>query len=272
VTKIDMGTVGALIPPGRADLATAADRAGYQTVWLPGGPLAGLDQVTEAAEATRHARVATAIVPVDRFDAASVARLYTDLEAAHPGRFVLGLGGAHGPGPLATLGAYLDRLDEGGAVPVERRLLAALGPRMLDLARARTSGALPVVVTPAYTAEARARLGDDVTLAVMQMAVLEPDPERARAAARAGSLGFLTQAPAYKANLARQGFADAEIDGLADRVVDALIAWGDADAVAAHARRQLDAGADHVIVALPDEEPGPWSEVAEALDLVPPAA
>ena len=269
MTKIDVGTVGALVPPGQEDLAAAVDRLGYSTVWLPGGPLERLDQVTAAVEATRHARVATGIVPVDRFDAADAARLYADLEAAHPGRFVLGLGGAHGPGPLTTLGAYLDRLDEDPpVVPVGRRLLAALGPRMLDLARDRTSGALPVVVTTDYVADARARLGDATTLAVMQLVVLEADADRARATSRSGPLAFLTQAPAYRASLVRQGFGDAEIDGLADPVVDALVAWGDADSVAADLRRRLDAGADHIAVSLLDPaDTAAWEQLADALGL-----
>jgi DNA-binding CsgD family transcriptional regulator len=96
--------------------------------------------------------VASGIISVDRFGADEVSALYTGLQATHPGRFVVGLGGAHGPHPLQTLTSYLDRLE---AVPATARVMAALGPKMLDLARRRAAGAFPVLVTPGYTAGAR---------------------------------------------------------------------------------------------------------------------
>src|SRR5207302_7181977 len=116
----------------------------------------------------------------------TVSSLFSDVEASHPGRLVVGLGGAHGQKPFDTLTNYLDRLD---AVPAASRVLAALGPRMLRLASERSAGAYPVLVTPDYTAEARRELGDDTTLALDQLTVLEDDPDRARAIAR-GPLGF----------------------------------------------------------------------------------
>src|SRR6185437_5192555 len=116
--------------------------------------------------------------------------LYRQAEASCPGRLVLGLGGAHGPRPLSVLGDYLDRIS---AVPRESRLLAALGHRMLGLARDRTAGALPVLVTPDYTASARDALGD-AALVVEQMVVLETDPAQARAHA-AGLLRFMRAIP-----------------------------------------------------------------------------
>jgi probable F420-dependent oxidoreductase len=198
-----------------------------------------------------------------------VAALYAELEASHPGRFVVGLGGAHGVDPLATLGQYLDRLDsQPPAVPQAVRVMAALGPRMLDLARERASGAFPVFVTPEYTARARAQLGSDTTLAVEQLVALEADPGRARELAR-GRLGFLASLPAYQASFRRMGFAEDEIMPLADRLVDAVVASGDVETVAARIREQQHAGADHVaigVIAASDAQPvDQWRRLAMRL-------
>ena len=276
MTKIDLGTFGAVIGPGEGgddelvDAVAELDGMGYATIWLSGGPISSLDQVAAVVGATKRARVATGILSVDRFPADDVSALYAELEAEHPGRFVLGLGGAHGPQPLPTLNAYLDRLDATG-VPQERRILAALGPRMLDLADDRASGALPVLVTTGYTEQARARLGDDSTLAVEQILVLEDDAATARSIAR-GPLGFLGTVPTYQANFRRMGFTDEEIAELADPLVDSLVCWGDDDAVAAHLRAHLEAGADHVAIspatARPDVQPlDEWRRLATALEL-----
>lgn len=247
MSKVQVATVGAVLDPGAGDLTASAvelEKLGVKTVWLSGGPLENLGQVAAVVRATEQVRVATGILAVDRFASDEVAALYSDLEATHPGRFVVGLGGAHGAKPLQTLNAYLDRLD---AVPLADRVLAALGPRMLDLASERAGGALPVLVTPEYTAQARVRLGADTALVVEQLVVVDAGAERARAAARV-PLSFLSQSPAYRANFRRMGFTDDEIFQLADRLVDALVPWGDATAVAAHITGHLQAGADHVAV------------------------
>jgi probable F420-dependent oxidoreductase len=245
MTKIELGRIGAVVSPGVPGWVEAIvelERLGYPTVWLTGGPLTELDQVREAVRATSRVTVAPAILSVDRFDAASVNALYTELEADHPGRFLVGLGGAHQGRPLATLNAYLDELT---AVPQDARILAALGPKMLGLARDRTAGAYPVLVTPDYVREARGVLGDDSALALMQLAVVDDDVERARAAAR-GPVGSLGSFPSYQQHFARMGFSDEEITPPSDRLTDALVFQGDAGAVAAKVRGQLDAGADHV--------------------------
>ena len=139
---------------------------------------------------------------------------------------------------------------------------------MLDLAREHAAGALPVLVTPGYTAEARGRLGDDTTLAIEQLVVVDSDPGRARATAR-GPLGFLGRVPAYQANFRRMGFTDDETTQLADRLVDALVAWGDADSVSGHISRQLQSGADHVAISVTTGSPGQsiekWRQLAERL-------
>jgi len=271
--QIDLGRIGAVVSPdeGNAFVATAAelDEMGYQTIWLSGGQLDNLGQISEVVRATRRARVSTSIISVDRFPSDELAALYTGLEAAAPGRFVAGLGGAHGPKPLQTLNAYLDRLDQLGQVPPTARVLAALGPKMFDLAKRRAAGALPVLITPEHTAVLRTRLGPGTTLAIHQLVVVEPDAGRARATAR-GPLGFLGQLPAYQANFRRMGFTDDEITGLADRLVDALIPWGDAEAVAAAVQAHLQAGADHVAIAVtssgPPQEPiAAWRQLAAHL-------
>lgn len=247
---VELGRIGAVVSPdeGNAFVTVAAelDELGHQTIWLSGSQLRSLGQIAEVVRATRRARVSTSIISVDNFPSDEVAALYTGLEATGPGRFVAGLGGAHGPKPLQTLTAYLDRL---GQVPQTARVLAALGPKMFALARERAAGALPVLVTPEHTASLRARLGADTTLAVHHLVVVETDPGRARAIAR-GPLGFLGRLPAYQANFHRMGFTDDEITGLADRLVDAVVPWGDADAVAAAVQAQLQAGADHVAVSV----------------------
>jgi probable F420-dependent oxidoreductase len=243
------------------EIGVELEKLGFDTLWA-GGLVQSLDSFAELVRGTQQARVASAIIAVDRFGSDEVAGLYTALERTDPGRLVVGLGGAHGPRPLATLDAYFDRLD--GSVPVTARIMAALGPRMLDLARRRTGGAFPVLVTPEYTASARRLLGDDTTLAVDQMVTLADDPDRARTVGR-GPLGFLSRMPAYQANFRRMGFADDEIETMADRLVDALIAWGDPPSVAARLRRHLDAGADHVTVSVVADDPETSVEQLRAL-------
>src|SRR5215216_2080796 len=160
---------------------------------LAGGPqIQRLDQIGEVVRATRTIQVASGILSVDRFDPAAVVAAHAELDVGYPGRFIVGLGGAHGPKPLRTLAGYLDALDTvPPTVPVAARILAALGPRMLQLARDRAAGAYSLLVTPDYTAQARSLLGRDATLVVGQFVIVEPDPEQARARAR-GPLGLMT--------------------------------------------------------------------------------
>jgi probable F420-dependent oxidoreductase len=268
MAKIDLGRVGAVVnsSPDRAPVAEAAEREalGFPTLWVPGGPLGSLDHLAEVVRGTERARVAPGILAVSRFDADGVLALYRAMEAEHPGRLVLGLGGAHGPRPFATLNAYLDRLDAAG-VSADERVLAALGPRMFALARERASGAFPVLVTTEYVAQARGWLGGGCTLAVQQLVVLDADPARARDTARAGSLGFLGRAPQYQASFARMGFTGDEIEGLADRLVDGLVAWGDQDRVVARVDELFAAGADHVALWLGGGPDDAWPQLAEAL-------
>jgi probable F420-dependent oxidoreductase len=162
VSRIELGAVGVVVGAGRGhdlvDTAVQSEAMGYPTIWLTGGPITALDQIAAVARATRRARIASGIISVDRFPADDVSALYAELESGYPGRFVVGLGGAHGANPLATLGDYLDRLgSQPSAVPRTARVMAARGPRMLDLARERASGAFPVLVAFCRTG-LRARL------------------------------------------------------------------------------------------------------------------
>ena len=250
MSRIELGRVGAALAPAdnREFLAGVREleEIGVSTIWLTGGQIQRLSQITAVLLATRRVRVASGIISVDRFPVGEVAALYDELEAEYPRRFVVGLGGAHGPKPLETLSAYLDALKH---VPRGRIVLAALGPRMLAFARERASGAFPVLVTPEYTASAREQLGDDITLAIDQLVVVEADPTRARTLARV-PLGFLGTLPQYQANFRRLGFTDDEIAARADRLVDALVPWGDADTVAAKIAAHYAAGADHVAISV----------------------
>jgi probable F420-dependent oxidoreductase len=259
MSKIELGAIGATVGPGSGDAFVAdvveLEQLGYSTVWLTGGQTESLDQIAAAVRATDHVRIAAGIIGVTRFPAAGLLALHADLAASHPGRFVVGLGGAHGPKPFDILNAYLDEIAP--AIPTSEIVLAALGPRMLGLARDRASGAYPVLVTPEFVSQARQTLGDDTSLAIDQLVVVDSDPDRARATARQ-PLGFLGTMPAYQANFRRMGFSDEEISGQADRLVDALVAWGDPEKIAAHVEALQAAGADHVafsVVAAPDASP-----------------
>jgi probable F420-dependent oxidoreductase len=255
MTELELGRLGVALGPeaggSLSDLVAEVEDLGYSAIWLPGPHFQqSLDRIGEVVRATRQIKVASGIIAVDRHGADAVAATYADLEESHPGRFVVGLGGAHGPQPLPTLTAFLDRLDTAEpTVPKSVRVLAAIGPRMLELARDRTAGAYPYLITPDYTAQARSLLGDDTALVVLQSVILEPDPERARQIAR-GSLGFLSKVGGYATSFRRMGFSAEEIAGLSDRLVDAVTAWGDADAIAARVREQQQAGADHVVLSI----------------------
>jgi probable F420-dependent oxidoreductase len=274
VAKLELGPLGVALGPQEGPefdtVLAELEELGYGTIWLSGGPLTSLRQVGEAVRATRKVPVATGIIAVVRFGAAEVAAAYAELEASHPGRFVVGLGGAHGPRPLPTLNAYLDQLDTRPppTVPADRRVLAALGPRMLELARDRAAGALPVLVTPEYTAHARELLGPDRTLVIEQLIVPETDPQLARQHARE-PLGFFTGIPHYRAHFGRMGFTEDDINQLSDRLVDGLVSWGDEATIAARVAEHRQAGADQVAVNLitgsPELPRADWRRLAAAL-------
>jgi probable F420-dependent oxidoreductase len=254
--KLDIGPIGAGLNPG--DDVREVEELGFSTAWFSGGPLQDLSQLGDAVRSTERIKIGSGIIAVDRFGADAVKSFYAGIEESHPGRFIAGLGGAHGAKPLQTLNAYLDELD--GFIPVERRALAALGPRMLELARDRTAGAYPFLVTPEYVTQARAQLGEDASLVIGLFVVPENDPAKARELA-GPSLSFLSQAGPYRSNFERLGFTEDDIDQVTDRFFDAVVAWGDPEKIAGRVQEYLRAGADQVAVNLRNSS----TEVRKAL-------
>jgi probable F420-dependent oxidoreductase len=272
----------------RGDEAEAADAAaelealGFGALWIPGG--AGGDVLGDARrlmDATERVVVATGILNVWMYDAADVAAGHVALTAAHPGRFLLGLGVSHAPAversnqrytrPYSKMVDYLDQLDAATPpVPRDGMVLAALGPRMLGLSAERTGGAHPYLVPPEHTAIAREALGTGPLLAPEQMVVLDSDPASARQTARQNIARYL-ELPNYTNNLRALGFTDEDLAPPgSDRLVDAIVAWGDPAAIADRVRAHHDAGADHVCVQvlLPDPAAFPraeWRAIAPAL-------
>jgi probable F420-dependent oxidoreductase len=239
------------------EAAAEVEELGFGALWL--GAVADLGLAEQLLAATDRLVVATSIVNVWAVGADELAADVQRLEKAHPGRFLLGLGASHAPTvralgrtyarPLAHLAGYLDALDAAPEpVPADRRVLAALGPKALALAAARSAGAHPYLVTPEHTRAARALMGPGPLLAPEQAVLLETDPATARAQARDG-LAFYLGLPNYVRNLRALGFTDADLaGGGSDRLVDALVPWGTPDEVAARVAEHHAAGADHVAV------------------------
>lgn len=261
-----------------ADAVAELESLGYSAVWIPdvGGDV--FTPLEHLLASTSTMTIATGILNVWMHTAVEVSAWRAGLAEDQRDRFFLGIGISHAPlidpqpgmsweRPLATTRAYLDALDLGG-VPVEARCVAALGPKMLGLARDRAAGAHPYLVTPEHTATARDVLGD-AGLYVEQGAVLETDPDKARGIARQ-ALATYSQLPNYVNNWKRLGFTDDDVTTMSDRLVDGLIAWGDVVAVAARVQQHRDAGADHVCVQVLNEPGAPmnraaWRELAPAL-------
>jgi probable F420-dependent oxidoreductase len=250
-------------PATAAAIATELEELGFSTLWMAGGQGNNLPQIDNAIRKTSRIGVASGILSVDRVPAAEVTAAYAALERTHPGRFVVGLGGAHGAKPLATLNAYLDEVEP--VVPRSELILSALGPRMLELARDRSSGAYPYLVTPDYVASAREILGGERQLAVLLDVIPEADPTRAREFAREGGMRFLVTVPGYAANLRRMGFGDDDLSGLSDRLVDGVTVWGDAETIVRRIGEYRAAGADQVVVRLDRLPKEWWSRLAEAV-------
>lgn len=263
------------------DAAAELESLGYSALWMPdvgGDVFAALDRLLAA---TTSVRLATGVLNLWKHPAEEVAAGCATLADAHGERFLLGIGVSHAPlidkdepgryaQPLAAMRAFLDGLDS-APTPVDRsaRVLAALGPRMLELARDRAAGAHPYNVPPEHTARAREALGPDAALLPEQTVALVANPTEARALGRrylAGYFGF----PNYVNNWRRLGFDDDDFaDGGSDRLVDAVVAWGDEQAIAARVRQHLDAGATHVCVQVISEQGlfphSVWRALAPAL-------
>jgi probable F420-dependent oxidoreductase len=270
------------------DAAHEVQDLGYGALWT--GEAVGREVLTAAQlllAATDSLVVATGIANIWARDALAMASGQLALGEAFPGRFVLGIGVSHQPlldvrgqdysKPLSFMRDYLAAMDQGYDVyravepaPRPPRVLAALGPRMLELAGERADGAHTYFVPPEHTAQARERLGPGKLLAPEQVCVLSTDPTKAREIARRHTGSYLRLAN-YTANLKRFGFDDGDFaEAGNDRLVDTICAWGDVDAVAARVKAHLDAGADHVAVqVLVDDRRGlprkEWAELAPAL-------
>jgi probable F420-dependent oxidoreductase len=241
----------------RAEAAAEVERLGYGALWLGGNTAAR--HAAPLIGATERIVVGTSIQSIWEHKPSEAAASFAELEVSHPGRFVLGLGVSHGPRvegyrrPYSTMVGYLDELDRAG-MPSGHRVLAALGPKMLDLSRDRAAGAIPYLVTPEHTAQARERLGEGALLAPEFKVVLDSDPSRARATARA-YLAMYLKLPNYTKNFLNLGFTDADVDGGgSDRLIDAVFAWGDEATVRARIDAFLDAGADHVALQLVEDD------------------
>lgn len=242
-----------------AEAAAEIDDLGYGALWL-GVARGDLDLPERLLGATHRLVVATGIVNIWTDPSTLVAASYRRVTATHPDRLLLGLGASHAAvveartgerytKPLSRLGGYLDELDAlTPPVPHDRLVLAALGPKALQLAARRTAGAHPYLVPPEHTRRAREIMGPAALLASEQKVVLETDPTVARSIARQGMSLYLGL-PNYTNNLRRLGFTDDDLrDGGSDRLVDALVAWGDVETVVARVGEHLDAGADHVCI------------------------
>jgi probable F420-dependent oxidoreductase len=262
-----------------ADAAAELDGLGAGALWL-GGVNGDLKLVSSLLDATSRLTLATGIVNMWMYQAADVAAVTGQVNERHPGRFLLGVGIGHAPSteamglryekPYAKMVEYFDALDDAAApVAVEDRILAALGPKALQLAAERSVGSHPYLVTPDHTAQARAVLGAGKVLAPEQKVVLETDPAKAREIARKGIAIYL-KLPNYTNNLKRLGFTDDDVaEPGSDGLVDAIVAWGDVATAMARVQAHLDAGADHVaihvVTATPNEIPrAAWRELAAA--------
>ena len=243
------------------EAVVAAEELGYTAVWLPDMGGGGLfERLAALLGVTSRITVATGILNIWMNGAAETAEQYTKLTAAHGDRLLIGLGASHAPivdqaeagryrRPLTRMVEFLDELDAlSPTVGKERRVLAALGPKMLGLAGQRASGAHPYLVPLEHTRAARGALGPDAYLAPELGVVLETDAGRAREIARAG-LSMYFGLPNYLNNLRRYGFDDVDLAAPgSDRLIDALVAWGDEETIAARVAEHRDAGADHVAV------------------------
>jgi probable F420-dependent oxidoreductase len=250
---------------------------GFGTIWEGGSPPAELSHVESILDATSTVKVATGIVNVWSADAVTVAHSYHRIEASHPGRFLLGIGVGHPEAtaeyhsPYQALVDYLDVLDAEG-VPAERMVLAALGPRVLKLAAARTAGAHPYLVTPEHTRQAREILGAGKLLAPEQRVVLEADPARARAIGRPSVVKPYLGLTNYTTNLQRLGFTPEDVAGEgSDRLIDALVVSGDDATIRRRFEEHHQAGADHVAVQLiapkGDDLQAGYRRLAQVLEL-----
>lgn len=252
--KPDLGRVGVWTfgSPG-PEHAAEIEKLGYGALWVGGSPAADLSFVEPILEQTETLQVATGIVNIWSADANTVAESYHRIEDAYPGRFLLGVGVGHPEHtqeyrkPYDALVEYLDVLDA-AKVPTSRRVVAALGKKVHELAAKRSAGSHPYLTTPEHTALAREWIGPTVYLAPEHKVVLTTDAEEARAIGRK-TVDFYLNLSNYLNNWKRLGFTDEDIAKPgSDKLIDAVVAHGSADDVAKRLTEHLDAGADSVLI------------------------
>jgi probable F420-dependent oxidoreductase len=270
---VDLGRVGVWTflldrqpAPEAKDLAAELEAMGYGAIWIP--EAVGRDALVSAfllLSGTERIAIGTGIATIYARDALAMKAGWNTVSEAFPGRFLLGLGVSHQPmveglrghsygAPLAAMREYLDGMDAAPYFAAEptvapERVLAALGPKMLELARDKANGAHPYNVTPEHTKLAREILGNGRILAPEQKVILETDASTAREIARATLKIYIPGLPNYVNNLRRLGFTDDDFaPEISDRLLDALIAWGDVDTIKTRVQAHHDAGADHVCI------------------------
>jgi probable F420-dependent oxidoreductase len=244
-------------------------------VWVGGSPPAELDWVEPILEKTTTLQIATGIVNIWTADAGPISESFHRIDKAYPGRFLLGIGVGHPEAhqqyvkPIDALNGYLDKLDEYG-VPKNRRVVAALGPQVLKLSARRSAGAHPYLTTPEHTATARELMGPEAFLAPEHKVVLTTDAEKARAVGRK-ALEIYLNLTNYLNSWKRLGFTDEDVAKPgSDRLVDAVVAYGTVEAIAARLKEHLAAGADHVpvqVLTSPDKLVPALAELAGPLGL-----
>jgi probable F420-dependent oxidoreductase len=248
-------------PAEAADAVAELDELGYTAAWIPDvGGATLFDALDNLLQASTRLVAATGILNLWMHEPADVGAAYARLTGAHGDRLLLGIGVSHAPlidattepgryrKPLAATAAFLDKLDAADpTVPPAQRALAALGPKMLQLAADRSRGAHPYLVTPEHTRQAREILGEGPLLLPEQTVILSTDADEARSIGRAWLQSYLGM-PNYANNALRLGFSEEDVTSISDRIVDAMVAWGDEETVLRRVDEHFAAGADHVCV------------------------
>ena len=261
--KPELGRFGVWLPTRSItpELAAKIEALGFGAVWIGGSPDADLAWVDPVLAHTTSLQLATGIVNTWSAPAAAVAESFHRIENTHPGRFLLGIGVGHREHteeyikPYDALVGYLDELDA-AMVPTSRRVLAALGPRVLKLSAERSAGAHPYLTTPEHTAKARELVGNSVFLAPEHKVVLTTDADEARRVGRETANHYLGLSN-YVNNWLRLGFTEDDVHKPgSDRLIDSVVAYGTPDAIAQRLNEHLEAGADHVAI----QVLGGWKE------------
>lgn len=269
-----------------AETAGFIESLGYSTLWLP--DTVGRDpfaHIAWLASQVDRLNFATGIANIFHRHPGPMKQAANTLAEQTGGRFMLGLGVSHGPmvaglrgldysKPLTQMREYLEAMASqpfrGPDVPDVPIVLAALGPKMLELAGTASDGAHPYWTTPDHTAQAREIMGPDALLCVEQKVCLSTDADAARSAAKA-AISIYANLPNYRNNWLRLGFSEDEIEHRDDRFIDAVVIWGDEDRVRAGVQAHYEAGADHVCIQ-PLSVEGPTTLDRRALEVLAPNA